>query len=570
MRWLFIPLLFLLAGSAQAAYDPAANIKAYGAVCNGTADDGAKINQAIAANAVTWGPDKQTCFSTVTITVPAGKTLRGDNVAIFGLDTTSPGGFTIKCALTVNPCVRVNGGLINVGVDRVTPGTPPAGTTGVALNRTDPSLNTGGMIVIEGVASWNSPIGFSIGVPDAAATPPALGGGFGAFFNRINTCKISDTHLLMASWAETRINMGRFGCYYDVPGNNYIKITGPGWSNSLNVVNSQFNTGPSSLLQCFIRFDGPFEDPPGTPVPPEGWFFDTVHVENHNHGICTNSSAPNIQELQISNSDFWGGFGDWGSEFFFLDPITTLDRVNISNSEFKKHGMYTLAPAAAATDVRISNSRFATNTEEVDISTALGFTFTAKPGSRLMMTGNRIGVLSVLGDFGTGPTAGAGLITGTLGNNQINYHATGPISIDVPGHNLISSNCAVGLQFGGAAVGVTYAQRSCYWQRHGDQVSFSFYIALTNKGTSTGGATVTGLPFQASAGMGVGNSILYAVNMTALSAEGAYVLASTGAGQTYMNLYQGLATGLQSILQSAFTNTSVIQGTVVYMVDGGH
>ena len=54
--------------------------------------------------------------------------------------------------------------------------------------------------------------------------------------------------------------------------------------------------------------------------------------------------------------------------------------------------------------------------------------------------------------------------------------------------------------FGGASVGVVYAQVIGIYTKVGRIVHFSGRVDLSNKGTSTGSATITGLPFNANIG----------------------------------------------------------------------
>lgn len=51
------------------------------------------------------------------------------------------------------------------------------------------------------------------------------------------------------------------------------------------------------------------------------------------------------------------------------------------------------------------------------------------------------------------------------------------------------------LEFAGAFTGITYSSQVGNYVKVGNAVSFNIYIALTNKGSSTGDATITGLPF---------------------------------------------------------------------------
>jgi hypothetical protein len=54
----------------------------------------------------------------------------------------------------------------------------------------------------------------------------------------------------------------------------------------------------------------------------------------------------------------------------------------------------------------------------------------------------------------------------------------------------------MGVSFGGASVGVTYANNTGTYTKIGRQVTVNGLLTLTSKGTSTGSANITGLPFN--------------------------------------------------------------------------
>jgi hypothetical protein len=56
----------------------------------------------------------------------------------------------------------------------------------------------------------------------------------------------------------------------------------------------------------------------------------------------------------------------------------------------------------------------------------------------------------------------------------------------------------MGITFDNASVGVTYASNTGTYTKIGNQVTVRGYLALSNKGSSTGGAALTGLPFTQS------------------------------------------------------------------------
>ena len=53
----------------------------------------------------------------------------------------------------------------------------------------------------------------------------------------------------------------------------------------------------------------------------------------------------------------------------------------------------------------------------------------------------------------------------------------------------------MGVSFGGGTTGITYGQNTGYYTKIGNLVTISGVLVLTSKGTSTGQALVTGLPF---------------------------------------------------------------------------
>ena len=56
------------------------------------------------------------------------------------------------------------------------------------------------------------------------------------------------------------------------------------------------------------------------------------------------------------------------------------------------------------------------------------------------------------------------------------------------------------LEFSGASVGMTYSSQTGLYMKIGNQVTVNGYITLSAKGTSTGEAKITGLPFTCKSG----------------------------------------------------------------------
>jgi hypothetical protein len=91
---------------------------------------------------------------------------------------------------------------------------------------------------------------------------------------------------------------------------------------------------------------------------------------------------------------------------------------------------------------------------------------------------------------GTGlPIAGTtGYGTGVATALAVNTNSTGGFAVETDG------TFTPVLAFGGASVGVTYSTQRGDYTRVGNTVTFEIQITLTSKGSSTGAATITGLP----------------------------------------------------------------------------
>lgn len=111
--------------------------------------------------------------------------------------------------------------------------------------------------------------------------------------------------------------------------------------------------------------------------------------------------------------------------------------------------------------------------------------------------------------------------------------------------------------FGGASVGVTYASRSGTYTKIGRLVVATFDFTLSAKGSSTGNASVTGLPFTG-VGNAAGVSSTYS-GMASLTSEPLFV--SSG---TTLPVRQFGATGHANVTDANFTNSSRILATISY------
>lgn len=122
------------------------------------------------------------------------------------------------------------------------------------------------------------------------------------------------------------------------------------------------------------------------------------------------------------------------------------------------------------------------------------------------------------------------------------------------------------LNFGGAAVGLTYANRFANYLRIGNLVWFSIDIELSAKGSSTGIANITGLPFASANTAGGASSVfIFAVSASALVFVGQVNARIAAAASSTINLDSWATTGARALLtDTAFGNTTFVQITGCY------
>ena len=114
-----------------------------------------------------------------------------------------------------------------------------------------------------------------------------------------------------------------------------------------------------------------------------------------------------------------------------------------------------------------------------------------------------------------------------------------------------------GISFGGASVGITYAANSCTYTRIGRQVHVEGIIYLSSKGSSTGDARITGMPFTAG-GYAAGSFEFQTVTST--GERMGFVQ-----GASLIELRQISAVGVETTLTDAnFANASIVIFAINY------
>lgn len=124
------------------------------------------------------------------------------------------------------------------------------------------------------------------------------------------------------------------------------------------------------------------------------------------------------------------------------------------------------------------------------------------------------------------------------------------------------------LTFGGAAVGMTYSVQAGVYQRIGNRCNTSVKIVLTAKGSSTGSAIVSGIPYLASSSSG--GEIPGTFYGNGCSANGfnitPYILANTGNMYFSCTSVTVNASGAANLAEVHFSNTAMFMANFSYLI----
>ena len=182
---------------------------------------------------------------------------------------------------------------------------------------------------------------------------------------------------------------------------------------------------------------------------------------------------------------------------------------------------------------------------------------------------------SEVGHIKLGSGAGYGVVTGcTFGNSGSNQPIFGDataISKCTLSEALYSGsytkqsplNWTPTLTFGGSSAGITYTSNIGAYAVKDHLVTATFQIIVSNKGTATGAARISGLPLASNSGYFGGAVSPYARDFTGLTGT---IIAAVNGNESVIELFQPSSTGIIQLTNSNFTNGSVLAGMIQYFI----
>jgi hypothetical protein len=118
------------------------------------------------------------------------------------------------------------------------------------------------------------------------------------------------------------------------------------------------------------------------------------------------------------------------------------------------------------------------------------------------------------------------------------------------------------LRFGGATTGITYVYQNGLYTKVGNLVFIRVTIVLTSKGSATGSATVTGLPFTTNSTIGgAGFNVNYYGASSSINGQ---VFTQSEASTTTIDIRQKTPTLLSDLTNTNFENNTNLQFSGCY------
>jgi len=514
---------------------PAGDVRRYGATGDGATDDLVAFQRALSSNQLVTVPPTAAGYRlSAGITVPVG-TVLWSNCFLPG---NPPKGTRLIFDLAVATCVTVGGagsangtaGLQGLTVTRAA-GTIPAGSIGVLVQEVY-NVN------LRDVTSGRHDINWRFYSPDGV-------NGISANAENLHAFAAQDMHWEFDGWPEFRCLGGRTGQNNagDIACNGYIRVkggSGVGGSgpNTISFVDYQFNQGAVAAGVFFV-YAHP-ANPGGNAVE---YRFDSCHIENvSTAGITSDASSTLINRFQFIDCTFNAP----GVPFLSLNAATQVADWFIQDSQIYC-STFTLAPTPQISNISISNNKISGTGSITGAANSLAYLSGNTWGNGLTLAGGAWADLVLDGDNFTG--------------GNLTLTATGKRGINLPS---LYFPWTPQLQFGGANVGMTTSRATGVYRIVSNRVEAQYSIVLTAVGSSTGAASIAGLPTVSSASTFQANTATVPIlgNMTGLTGS---TKSFVGQGASVISLMQSTATGEGNLTNAAFTATSTLSGEANYL-----
>jgi hypothetical protein len=182
-------------------------------------------------------------------------------------------------------------------------------------------------------------------------------------------------------------------------------------------------------------------------------------------------------------------------------------------------------------------------------------------GSTTQVQYNNAGSLGGISGFTTdgtrvtaSTTIGVGGATPSASGAGITFPATQSASTDVNTlDDYEEGTFTPAIAFGGASVGITYTTQVASYTKIGNKVFYYIGIQLSSKGSSTGAATITGMPFTAA---GTGAFVPSSNFLGAMASVTAPLMIRSITGGTTMDIYQVVSSSFSAVDNTNYTNTT--------------
>ena len=125
------------------------------------------------------------------------------------------------------------------------------------------------------------------------------------------------------------------------------------------------------------------------------------------------------------------------------------------------------------------------------------------------------------------------------------------------------------LEFGAGTTGITYAIQKGFYTVHDNLVTCFVHIQLTAKGSSTGAAAISGLPYTSSAVAGCygGAAVQYYENFDTLVGALSLVVDNSSTKAFFRQENLGANTSTDAITHTSFKNSTIVRATFSYFID---